>query len=100
MPTVEQCVELSKTERSPAKDDKSKKGKGQHRETQYDYTEASLHDGALRAELVLAYESFKVCGFPILRTLVVTNVYSLCRLNMAHSPRQCQFWEKKHSNSS
>jgi len=57
---IHACVELSKTERSPAKDDKSNKGKGQHRETQYDYSEASLHDGALRAQLVLAYESFKI----------------------------------------
>lgn len=52
----------------PAKDDKDEghgnkgKEKGKHRETLYDYSEAPLHDGALRAQLQLAYESFQVCG--------------------------------------
>lgn len=55
--TALQCIELSKTTRPPAKDEK---GKGKRRETQHDYNEASVHDSALRVQLQLAYEDFKV----------------------------------------
>ncbi|KLO12705.1 hypothetical protein SCHPADRAFT_829091 [Schizopora paradoxa] len=51
------CIELSKTARPPAKDEK---GKAKRRETQYDYNEGSVHDIALRVQLQLAYESFKI----------------------------------------
>ncbi|EJD07702.1 uncharacterized protein FOMMEDRAFT_143994 [Fomitiporia mediterranea MF3/22] len=47
-------------ERVPRISRKDEKGKGKQKEPSYDHNEASLHDAALHAQLLLGYEAFKV----------------------------------------
>ena len=57
----DQCVELPKTARRPAKSpSKGKKSESVNQEPLSDYHEGLVHDIALKAHLQRAYELFKV----------------------------------------
>ena len=61
--TDRKCLELEKNPRPPRKDSKGKSSKGKEKETIYDANESSLHDKALRTQLLMGYEAFKVSLF-------------------------------------
>ncbi len=57
-----QCVELGKDVRPSKPNDVRGKGKGSKQNTVvYDYRDSSIHDRALRVQLLRGYEAFKVC---------------------------------------
>ena len=57
----DQCVELPKTARQPAKSpSKGKKSESVKQEPLFDYHEGLVHDIVLKAHLQRAYELFKV----------------------------------------
>jgi len=61
---ISQAVELAKTPRVPTVTKANSKGKGKEKQKEpaltYDYSEASVHDMALKAEITKGYERFKV----------------------------------------
>ena len=101
-----QCIELAKTPRPPPTNkgkskDKGKSGakaadKGKNAESSvvYDYHDGSVHDFALRAQILRGYEEFKVCGGIALRarswlTIASSSPTDPSRLSLRH-------WASKH----